>query len=151
MVRRPRAKKKALGRVGSLGEDGAGRRTYSSSALPKDPEMHDELLPAVQKAYDINRWLLPQIERFSRRYKFGIGARLQDTALDLCLALVEAGHARRSDRPLYRASRLLDQLRILLRLAHDIELLSGRQLAFASGRNEELGRMIGAWRRSSTT
>ena len=59
--------------------------------------MQDELLPVVQKAYDINRWLLPQVERFSRRYKFGIGARLQDTALDLCLALIEAGHARRPD------------------------------------------------------
>ncbi len=110
--------------------------------------MNEQLLPAVQKAYDINRWLLPHVERFSRRYKFGIGSRIQDTALDLCLAVVEAGHARRKDRPLYRANRLLDQLRILLRLARDVELLSGRQHEYISLRNEELGRMIGGWLRS---
>ena len=111
--------------------------------------MQDELLPAVQKAYDINRWLLPQVERFSRRYKFGIGARLQDTALDLCLALIEAGHARRKETPLYRANRLLDQLRILFRLACDVHLMSARQHAFVSERNEELGRMIGGWLRAT--
>jgi len=70
--------------------------------------MEDDLLPVVQKAYDINRWLLPQIERFSRRYKFGIGSRLQETALDLCLALVEAGHARRKEAPLYQDVRVAD-------------------------------------------
>lgn len=108
--------------------------------------MDEQLLPAVQKAYDINRWLLPQVERFSRRYKFGIGSRIQDTALDLCLALVEAGHGRR-EQPLYRASRLLDQLRLLLRLARDLNLVSARQHAHVSGLNEELGRMIGGWLR----
>ena len=75
--------------------------------------MDDRMLPAVQVAYDINRWLLPQVERFSRRYKFGLGDRLQSTALDLCMTLVEAGHAKSKGRPLHRASRLLDQLGLL--------------------------------------
>ncbi len=52
--------------------------------------MEEHLLPAVQKAYDINRWLLPHVDGYSRRYKFTLGDRLQGTALDLCLALVEA-------------------------------------------------------------
>ncbi len=111
--------------------------------------IESRLLPAVQKAYDVNRWLLPQVERFSRRYKFGIGQRLQDTALDLCLTLVEACHARRKDRTLHRASRLLDQLRLLLRLARDVGLVSRRQHAHVSARNEELGRMIGGWLRAA--
>ncbi len=110
--------------------------------------MEHELLPAVQKAYDVNRWLLPRIERFSRRYKFTLGDRLQVTALDLCLALVEAGHAASKERPLYRANRLLDQLRILLRLAADLEELTRRQHEHVSGLNEELGRMIGGWLRA---
>jgi len=111
----------------------------------------DELLPIVQKAYDVNRWLLPRVERFPRRYKFTLGDRLQTTALDLCLALVEASHAQSKVRPLSRANRLLDQLRILLRLATDVEALTRRQLAYASRHNEELGRMIGGWLRASRT
>lgn len=111
--------------------------------------MTDELLPIVQKAYDVNVWLLPRVERFPRRYKFTLGDRIQATALDLCLALVEASHAQRKERPLHRANRLLDQLRLLVRLACDIEILSHKQLAFVSGHNEELGRMIGGWLRAS--
>lgn len=111
--------------------------------------MHSDVLPAIQKSYDVNRWLLPRIERFSRRYKFTLGDRLQATALDLCLAIVEASHAKRKDRALFRADRLLDQLRILLRLAGDVGELSNRQVRYVSGLNEELGRMIGGWLRAN--
>ena len=52
-------------------------------------------------------------------------------------------------RPLYRADRLLDQLRILLRLARDVHLVTERQYAFAAGQNDELGNMIGGWLRSA--
>lgn len=106
-------------------------------------------LPAVQKAYDINRWLLPQVAGFTRKYKFSLGDRIQVTALDLCLALVEAGHARGKDRPLHRASRLLDQLRLLIRLARDLDLLCERRYHFVSVWVEELGRMIGGWLRAT--
>lgn len=108
-----------------------------------------ELLPAAQKAYDVNLWLLPRVERFSRVYKFTLGDRLQATALDLCLALVEASHASSGERALFRASRLLDQLRILLRLAHDVGELTTRQLAFVSALNGELGKMLGGWLKAS--
>jgi hypothetical protein len=111
--------------------------------MPGGGSVELDLLPAAQKAYDINCWLLPRVERFSRRYKYTLGDRLQTTALDLCLALVEASHAASRDRPLYRASRLLDQLRVLLRLASDVGELTRRQLQFVSGLNAELGRMIG--------
>ncbi len=104
-----------------------------------------EDLPAVQKAYDICRWLIPVVARLPREHRFTFGDRLESTALDLVLALVEAGHVRAKDRPLYRASRLLDQLRILLRLACDIELISTKRHRFASEQMHELGRMIGGW------
>lgn len=102
-------------------------------------------LPAVQKSYDINKWLVQRCARFPRSFKFTLGDRIQTTALDLNLALVETVHAQAKDRPLHRANRLLDQLRILLRLARDVDLLTARQFEFASALNEELGRMIGGW------
>lgn len=111
--------------------------------------MDDRLLPAVQKAYDLNRWLLPHLAKLPRAYKFTLGDRLQVTALDLCLALVEAGHASAKARPLYRADRLLDQLRLLLRLAHDLGLVPIQRYEHAAGRVDELGRMIGGWKRAT--
>jgi len=111
----------------------------------------DTLLPVIQKAYDVNLWLLQRVGKFPRQYKFTLGDRLQTTGLDLCLALVEASHSRSKERPLYRADRLLDQLRLLVRLASDVQALSQRQLAHVSSQNEELGRMIGGWFRASRT
>ena len=100
---------------------------------------------------DINRWMLPQVDSFSRRYKFGLGARLQDTALDLCLALVEASHAKKPLTSLYRANRLLDQLRVLTRLSYDVRLMRARQLKHIGEWMDELGRMLGGWLRSEQT
>lgn len=109
--------------------------------------MPDGLLPVVQKAYDLSRWLLPLIEGFPRKFKFTLGDRLQTTALDLSLALVEASHAQAAERPLYRADRLLDQLRLLGRLSYDLRVLPLRRYEKLSENIEELGRMIGGWLR----
>jgi len=111
--------------------------------------MSEDLLPVVQKAYDLNLWLLPQIERFNRGYRFTVGDRLQAASLDLCLALIEAGHARQRGRALHRASRLLDQLRVLFRLSRDLKLISSRKHEHVSGRTAEIGRMLGGWIRAS--
>jgi hypothetical protein len=109
--------------------------------------VNDKLLPAVQKAYDLNRWLLPHVDGFPRKFKFTLGDRLQAAALDLCLTLVEAAHAHAKERPLYRANRLLDQVRLLSRLSHDLGLLSTRRYEHLGGAVEELGRMVGGWLR----
>lgn len=109
--------------------------------------MPDKLLPAVQRAYDLNRWLLPHVDDFPRKFKFTLGDRLQTAALDLCLTLVEASHASAPERPLYRANRQLDQVRLLARLSHDLHLLTPRRYEHLGAAIEELGRMIGGWLR----
>lgn len=105
----------------------------------------DALLPVIQKAYDLCLWVLKVVERLPRSYKFTLGDRIQGTALDLQLSLVESSHARRKDRPLHRADRQLDQLRLLLRLARDLELISPRRHAYGSAIVAEIGRMLGGW------
>ena len=60
--------------------------------------MDDKLLPAIQKAYDLNRWLLPCVAKFRRDYKFTLGDRILGAALDLQGALIESGHAKAKER-----------------------------------------------------
>jgi hypothetical protein len=111
--------------------------------------MDPAFLPIIQHSYDLNRWLLVRIARLPRSHKFTLGDRIQGTALDLVLALTEAAHARARDRPLHRASRLLDQLRLLLRLCHDIGLLEVGAFQHVSERQAEIGRMLGGWLRAT--
>ena len=45
----------------------------------------------VQKAYEFSIWLIQKVENFPRSYRFSIGDRLVQGALDVLLRLVDAG------------------------------------------------------------
>ena len=48
----------------------------------------------VTKAYDVTSWLLQQVNTFPRAYRFVLGDRIANTALDILEGLVEASHLR---------------------------------------------------------
>lgn len=103
---------------------------------------------AVTKAYDFVKWLLPKVESFPRAYKFTVGERLAGQGLDLLTALVEAAYATHKEPMLLTASSRVNSIRYLLRLAKDLSLLSGEAYAFSAESLDEIGRMIGGWRKS---
>jgi hypothetical protein len=109
-----------------------------------------ELEPAVVvgKAYDFLLWLLPKAEKFPRSFRFTVGERLVSNGLDLLLALVEAAYSARKGELLETASRKTNGVRYLLRLSKDLRLVSMDGYAFASGKLEEIGRMVGGWQKS---
>jgi hypothetical protein len=102
----------------------------------------------VSKAYDFVLWLLPKVERFSRAYRFTVGERLSTTGLDVLLLLVEAAYSTRKEEMLHEATRKINSVRYLLRLAKDLKLLTVDSYGFAAERLDEIGRMVGGWRRS---
>lgn len=102
----------------------------------------------VTKAYDLALWLLPKVEKFPRSFRFSIGDRIVSGALDLLLSLVDAAYATAKAPALEAASRSVNGLRYLLRLSKDLQLLTRDSHAFAAERLDEVGRMVGGWRRS---
>ena len=103
----------------------------------------------VVKAYDFNLWLLPKVEKFARSYKFSVGDRLVAHGLDLLLLLVESAYAQNKAALLQQASTKVNGIRYLLRLSKDMKLLSSDSYAFAAERLDEIGRMVGGWRKSA--
>ena len=53
-----------------------------------------EELKVVTKAYDLVMWLLPQVSKFPRDYRFVLGDRIMNGALDVLELLVEASYER---------------------------------------------------------
>jgi four helix bundle protein len=92
-------------------------------------------------------WLIPQAQKFPRAHRFGLAERIQRLAMDFQDTLVAAGKARRERRGefLHRADVQLEQLRVWLRLANDLECLSVRQYEHAARLVSEVGRLLGAW------
>jgi hypothetical protein len=109
---------------------------------------NEQGLRLLNKAYEVNLWLTRHSLRMPRGLRFSLGQRLQTAATELCLALVNTRYAKRIDRPLARADARLGELRLLVRMALDLEAISERQFGFISEHIAELGRQLGGWRRS---
>ena len=104
--------------------------------------------PALEAMYGLTLWLVPALERFPRRQKFLLGDRIQTTAVASLETLAEATFTRHRTRLLSRVNLDLDRLRLLLRLAKDLNYLDRRRYEYAARRIDEVGRLVGGWRRA---
>ena len=104
--------------------------------------------PALEAMYQLVRWLIPTLERFPRRQKFLLGDRIQTTALAGMEKLVEATFTRNRGRILDRVNVDIDKLRLLLRLSKDLGHLDSRRYEHAARRLDEVGRLVGGWRKA---
>jgi hypothetical protein len=104
---------------------------------------------AVGKAYDFVLWLLPKVEKFPRAFRFTVGDRLTVNGLDLLLLLVEAAYSSSKEGLLEEANRKINGTRYLLRLSKDLRLLTMDSYGFAAEGLDEIGRMVGGWRKSA--
>ena len=113
------------------------------------PNVSAELPVVVQKAYEFSIWLIQKVENFPRSYRFSVGDRLVHGSLDLLLRLVDAAYSRDKFRILSEVNGMLNRMRFLLRLAKDLKLMSVDSYGHAAERVEEIGRMVGGWRKAS--
>jgi hypothetical protein len=105
-------------------------------------------LIAVAKAYDLVRELTRRVGKFPRDYKFLLGDRILANVYDAMDLLVEAKYTRNKLPLLDRANLRLEQVRFQVRLAHDEKLISTHQYEVAARLVDEVGRLVGGWRRA---
>ena len=100
---------------------------------------------ALEAHYQFLLWLLPTIEKFPKSHKFTFGDRIENTALDVLEALIDATYTRDRTQHLRRANLGIEKLRFLLGLAADLRLLDRRRYEHAARTLDETGRLIGGW------
>lgn len=103
--------------------------------------------PLFVRTYDFLLWIIPQVQKFPRQYRFGLSERIQRLALDFQDSIVAAGKANGDERRLWlnRADVQLEQLRVWLRLSQDLHLLTIQQNEHVSRLLSEMGRLLGGW------
>ena len=104
-----------------------------------------QVSPALERAYQFLAWLIPTLDKFPRRQKFLLGARIESTALDVLEGLVEATYTRNRARMLEAVNLKLDKLRFLFRLSCELQLLDWRRYKHAAHGIDEIGRLVGGW------
>ena len=103
--------------------------------------------PLFVRTYDFLLWLIPQIQKFPRTYRFTLSERIQRLALNFQDSLVAAGKSKDGARHdnLQQADIQLEQLRLWLRFSRDQNLLTIRQYEHSIRQLKEVGNMLGAW------
>lgn len=103
----------------------------------------------LEKMFQFLLWLIPAVEKFPRAQKFLLGDRIQTAALDVMEHLIEAAFSHDKLAILNRANLQLEKLRCLFRLAFELKLMDLRRYEFAARALDEVGRMVGGWRKAS--
>lgn len=101
--------------------------------------------PLFVKTADFIVWLFQHSAKFPRQYRHTLTERLENSALTFQRRLGECLIQKRP-QALGDADLELWQIRQLLRIAHDLNILPARLLEYAFNALVELGRLLGAWR-----
>lgn len=105
--------------------------------------------PIFGHTYDLLRWLLPLAGQLPRAHRSGLGRQLPDAAFRLQTQLIRAAKlAERAPGLLREADAALAEVRTLLRLARDLQLISFGQYEEGARRTAEIGRLLGGWLRT---
>ncbi|MGQ9875239.1 MAG: diversity-generating retroelement protein Avd [Chloroflexus sp.] len=102
-------------------------------------------IPIFAKTYDLLRWLIPATLKYPREHRFALALRTQQAAFEFNELIVLARKTRDKRELLVRADAHLEQLRLYLRLGHDLQLLSLRQSEYVRREVGAVGALLGDW------
>jgi hypothetical protein len=92
--------------------------------------------------------LMARTARFPRTLRVSLAGRIDNLALDVLEAIIEARFVRDARaKHLARANLAVEKLRVLLRVAHTRRALDTKSLEHLARRLDEAGRMVGGWLR----
>jgi hypothetical protein len=103
--------------------------------------------PLFVRTHDFLLWLLPQVQKFPRAYRFTLSERIQRQAMEFQDSIVWAGKSKGDHRRVWlaKADVLLEQIRFWLRFARDLELFTVGQYEHAARLLVEMGCLLGSW------
>ena len=107
--------------------------------------------PIYTRYYDLLGWMLDRTAKFPKNMRFGLVQKIDNIALDLLEAFVEAIYSSDRKRMYMSVNIDLEKLRVFLRLSHDRGLLNAKQLRYAVLEIDEIGRMWHGWVGSNKT
>lgn len=93
------------------------------------------------------QWLLARTQRFPANFRHTLSQRIDSLALGILEDITTAAYQKQPERSLRTANDRLNRLRVLLRLAHEMQLLSHDQHIEAERQLSESGRLLGGWLR----
>lgn len=101
--------------------------------------------PLAHDCYDLTLALYRLVPTFPKAQRFVLGQRVEHASLDLLFQVDEARDPARRDACLREASRALDRLRLLVRLATDLGFVPVATHEALVTRFDAIGKQLGGW------
>ncbi len=102
--------------------------------------------PRVQLClFDLSAWMLRTTNRFPKNLRVSLGDRLDTTVLDMLVLAQEARFSSFKLTALEELAVRLESLRVLTRLAAELDCIKGKQREYVSKQIDEIGRQLGGW------
>ena len=108
------------------------------------PGRQDEI-PLFVLWYRFAEWFLDVTDKFLKKARFTFTTRLDNLVLGVLEEIVEAQYSPKKSAKLKEINLKLERLRILLRLSHGKQYLSGCAYERSATEINEAGRMVGGW------
>ena len=99
----------------------------------------------LTKLHDLLLYLVPQLAKFPRDQKFLLADRIEVKVLEVQEHCLRAYYSREKRGHLNEANLTLEVTRHLVRLAHDLKLISTPRYGVIAEKLNAVGRMIGGW------
>jgi hypothetical protein len=103
--------------------------------------------PVFARCDELVQWVLRATVKYPRPYRAALGKATQEAVLLLQRNLVAAARRKDKRQALQAADEALHELRLLLRQGQALDLLTLRQYEHAARLADEVGRLIGGWRK----
>jgi hypothetical protein len=106
-------------------------------------------LKICQKLYDFNSWMLLLVNRFPASHRFLLGSKIFQLGFELMELSAQANQVIGQEREVLQKqlANKMDSLRLAIRLAKDLRLISYKQYSQAADRTAEITRMLNSWRK----
>ena len=105
-------------------------------------------LVIYQKVYDFTLYLFPVVDKFPKHEKFVLCTHIKSCVLDIARDIIRANKSRNKRPILYDIDVRIEEMKFLLRLAHDRKYLSHKSYEHSSKLMTEMGRLLGGWIKS---
>lgn len=138
-------------RVRGNGNTGNGKgrcRRGSSPPAKCQTGIHVGELELYRRLYDLTIWVLNKTDGFPRSKRMSLGLRLEECLLD-CLSIAHSFSFRAArPRQLEALSARFDEAKLMIKIAHDLRLISHDAFGFAIERAGVVGQILGAFKKT---
>jgi hypothetical protein len=107
-------------------------------------------LPVYKVAYDLLGVILSAVRNMPRDVKQLVGGPLTKEAMDIVVLIFRANSTTNKVPYLTDLLERLEVINLLLRLAHDMKMITTKPYAAAIQRTEMVGKQVGGWRKQQS-